>query len=147
MIREQLHITLCMSPDGHLKDYIRKFPAILNACTMNWLQTWPDDALLTVSTRFLAEEDLSETTRNATIQMCREFHKSSEILVDEFYVRFNRRNYVAPIAFLELIYIFKEKYKERKKLAMLVLYNLEYRKIKSIYFCFSASFFTRKTGI
>lgn len=105
-----------MSPTEHsLKSYIRKFPSILNACTINWLQSWPDDALLAVSTRFLAEEDLTETTRKVTIEMCQEFHKSTEALVDEFYMRFNRRNFVAPIAFLELIYIFKDKFKQRKK--------------------------------
>lgn len=115
MIREQLHLTLCMSPVGDsFRNYIRKFPALLNCCTVDWLQSWPPDALLAVSNRFLAEEDLTETEKKGTIDMCVEFHTSTEYLVEEFYARFNRRNFVAPISFLELIYIFKEKLKERK---------------------------------
>lgn len=104
-----------MSPIGDsFRNYVRKFPSILDCCTVDWLQSWPPDALLAVANRFLAEEDLNESEKNGTIEMCMEFHASTKILMEELYTRFKRRNFVAPISFLELIYIFKEKLKERK---------------------------------
>lgn len=39
IIREQLHIVLAMSPIGDgFRNRIRKFPAIVNCCTIDWFQ-------------------------------------------------------------------------------------------------------------
>lgn len=115
MIREQLHVTLCITSVGDaFRNYVHKFPALLNCCTVNWLQSWPPDARLTVANRFLAEENLSDMERRAIIDIGMKFHSTSEILVEELFIRYRRRNYIAPISFLEMIYIFKDKLKETK---------------------------------
>lgn len=64
--------------------------------------------------RFLADDELTELEKIGTIDMLMEFHTSTETLAIELYSRFRRKNYVAPISFLEAIYIFREKLKERK---------------------------------
>lgn len=39
IVREQLHIVLAMSPIGDgFRNRIRKFPAIVNCCTIDWFQ-------------------------------------------------------------------------------------------------------------
>lgn len=97
-----------MSPIGEaLRVRIRKFPSIVNCCTIDWFQAWPEDALLAVSTRFLAKEDLTTLERNASIDMCMEFHTSTQALSEEFYSRLKRHNYVTPTSYLELIQTFK----------------------------------------
>ncbi|KAF5288992.1 hypothetical protein FQA39_LY03871 [Lamprigera yunnana] len=108
-VKEQLHVVLVMSPIGDaFRNRIRKFPAIVNCCTIDWFQTWPEDALLAVATRFLGEVQLTNEERKACIEMCQEFHISTRNLSTEFYLRLRRRNYVTPTSYLELIKTFKE---------------------------------------
>lgn len=53
-IRDNLHITLCMSPVGDtLRVRCRMFPSLVNCCTLNWFSRWPEQALLYVSSEFL----------------------------------------------------------------------------------------------
>uniref|UniRef100_A0A1A9UMG0 Dynein axonemal heavy chain 7 n=1 Tax=Glossina austeni TaxID=7395 RepID=A0A1A9UMG0_GLOAU len=107
--KDQLHIVLAMSPIGDsLRMRIRKFPSIVNCCTIDWFHAWPEDALLAVSTRFLENEELTAVERKASIDMCMEFHTSTQELSEIFYLRLKRRNYVTPTSYLELIQTFRE---------------------------------------
>ena len=54
-----LQVVLCFSPVGTtLRVRARKFPAIVNCTNIDWFHEWPEEALLSVSTRFLSEVDL-----------------------------------------------------------------------------------------
>lgn len=47
-------VTLCFSPVGNkLRIRSRKFPAIVNCTAINWFHEWPQEALESVSLRFL----------------------------------------------------------------------------------------------
>lgn len=47
-------VTLCFSPVGDkLRIRSRKFPAIVNCTAINWFHEWPQQALESVSLRFL----------------------------------------------------------------------------------------------
>ena len=53
-VRSRLKCILCFSPVGTtLRTRARQFPAIVNNTSINWFQPWPEDALRSVSTRFL----------------------------------------------------------------------------------------------
>ncbi|XP_076664543.1 dynein axonemal heavy chain 7 [Andrena cerasifolii] len=107
--RDQLHIVVVMSPIGNnFRNRIRKFPALVNCCTIDWLQPWPEDALLAVATRFLSTIDLTEQERIAGIDMCQFFHLSTENLSSEFFIRLNRHVYVTPTSYIEMINTFKD---------------------------------------
>lgn len=112
-----------MSPIGNaLRNRIRKFPAIVNCCTIDCFQTWPEDALLAVASRFLGGVELSETERPICTDMCMEFHTSTQLLSEQFLLRLNRHNYVTPTSYLELIHTFKallEKKRNETKTARL----------------------------
>merc|ERR550519_1700358 len=52
--KEMLHIVLAMSPIGDaFRNRLRKFPSLVNCCTIDWFQEWPEDALTVVAQRFL----------------------------------------------------------------------------------------------
>ena len=44
--RENLHIILAFSPIGDaFRNRMRMFPSLINCCTIDWFQAWPDKAL------------------------------------------------------------------------------------------------------
>ncbi|XP_044097135.1 dynein axonemal heavy chain 7 [Neovison vison] len=106
--RNQLHVVLAMSPIGDaFRIRLRKFPALVNCCTIDWFQSWPEDALQAVASRFLEETEMSEEIREGCITMCKNFHTSTIDLSTSFYVELQRYNYVTPTSYLELISTFK----------------------------------------
>ncbi|CAH1117610.1 unnamed protein product [Phaedon cochleariae] len=116
VVKEQLHLILTMSPIGDsFRNRIRKFPALVNCCTIDWFQTWPEDALLAVATRFLGEIELIDREREVCIDMCQIFHVSTQELSAEFYLRLNRHSYVTPTSYLEMISTFKTFLSKRRK--------------------------------
>lgn len=70
-------------------------------------QSWPEDALQAVATRFLEEIEMSEDERSGCITMCKHFHTSTRILSERFHLELERHNYVTPTSYLELINTFK----------------------------------------
>ncbi|XP_004674896.1 PREDICTED: dynein heavy chain 7, axonemal [Condylura cristata] len=106
--RNQLHVVLAMSPIGDaFRIRLRMFPALVNCCTIDWFQSWPEDALQAVASRFLEEIEMSEEVREGCIDMCKSFHTSTINLSTSFYVELQRYNYVTPTSYLELISTFK----------------------------------------
>ena len=58
-VRRQLKVVLCFSPVGStLRVRGRKFPAIVNCTAIDWFHEWPEEALISVSSRFLSEVEL-----------------------------------------------------------------------------------------
>ncbi|XP_050432703.1 dynein axonemal heavy chain 7-like isoform X2 [Adelges cooleyi] len=109
LVKEQLHISLAFSPIGDgFRNRIRKFPSLVQCCTIDWFQAWPADALLAVATQFLGVIELSDHERSVCISMCQTFHTSIQILSLEFEIRAKRKTYVTPTSFLELISTFKD---------------------------------------
>lgn len=44
--REMLHIMLCLSPIGdNFRIQLRMHPSLVNCCTIDWFDEWPEDAL------------------------------------------------------------------------------------------------------
>ncbi|KAF6028575.1 DNAH7 [Bugula neritina] len=107
-VRDQLHIVLAMSPIGDaFRNRLRKFPSLVNCCTIDWFQAWPADALEAVATRALGDLDIDEEIKSACISMCQEFHISTRDLSVKFEQELERHNYVTPTSYLELISTFK----------------------------------------
>ncbi|KAI9347975.1 dynein heavy chain and region D6 of dynein motor-domain-containing protein [Zopfochytrium polystomum] len=106
--RENLHIVLCMSPVGEaFRNRLRKFPSLVNCCTIDWLREWPEDALEIVATKFLSDVTMDESYRKDVIYMCKFFHESVIKQSTAFLTQLRRHNYVTPTSYLELIKTFK----------------------------------------
>lgn len=44
--REKLHMVLCLSPIGDaFRIRLRMYPSLVNCCTIDWFDEWPEDAL------------------------------------------------------------------------------------------------------
>lgn len=50
--RANLHMMLAMSPVGAaFRERLRKFPSLVNCCTIDWFSVWPADALKSVASK------------------------------------------------------------------------------------------------
>ena len=107
-VRRNLHIVLAMSPIGDsFRNRLRQFPSLINCCTIDWFQPWPEDALEMVANRFFEEIDLEDQQRGAITTLCKYFHESVRLLSEKYYAALGRKNYVTPTSYLELILTFK----------------------------------------
>ncbi|KAI8803834.1 dynein heavy chain and region D6 of dynein motor-domain-containing protein [Cladochytrium replicatum] len=106
--RENLHVVLCMSPVGDaFRNRLRKFPSLVNCCTIDWFQEWPADALEMVATKFLSEIEMPDTVRTDAVYMCKHFHDQTRKQSEKFKSALRRHNYVTPTSYLELIRTFQ----------------------------------------
>nr|XP_006820578.1 PREDICTED: dynein heavy chain 3, axonemal-like [Saccoglossus kowalevskii] len=107
-VRAHLHVVLAFSPIGDaFRNRLRQFPSLINCCTIDWFQAWPQDALEMVANKFLEEIDLDDDIRKASVAMCKHFHESVRKLSELFFETLQRHNYVTPTSYLELILTFK----------------------------------------
>ncbi|KAJ3286989.1 Dynein heavy chain 7, axonemal [Borealophlyctis nickersoniae] len=106
--RENLHVCLCMSPVGEaFRNRLRKFPSLVNCCTIDWFKDWPDDALEMVAVKFLSDVELDDQVRKDVVFMCKYLHESTRQQSANFLGSLRRHNYVTPTSYLELIRTFK----------------------------------------
>ncbi|XP_020637559.3 dynein axonemal heavy chain 11 isoform X1 [Pogona vitticeps] len=108
-VRLQLKIILCFSPVGStLRVRARKFPAIVNCTAIDWFHEWPQEALQSVSRRFI--EGTSGIKPQFYESICH-FMAYAHTSVNEMSAKFQqnekRYNYTTPKSFLEQIMLYK----------------------------------------
>ncbi|XP_076039498.1 dynein axonemal heavy chain 7-like [Oratosquilla oratoria] len=106
-VREQLNVVLAMSPCGEaFRNRLRKFPALLSCCTIDWFQPWPEDALEAVALRLLDGIELEEHILDGCVSLCKFFHTSTQELSEKFEKHLRRYNYVTPTSYLQLLHTY-----------------------------------------
>ncbi|MEW5314022.1 MAG: hypothetical protein WDW38_005550 [Sanguina aurantia] len=116
-VRDNLHIVLTMSPVGEaFRARCRQFPSLINCCTLDWFNQWPQEALLSVSTKFLGGTDLGgEEVTLALAGMCVKIHTSVSETSDRFFAELRRRYYTTPKSYLDLINLYLQLLKEKRE--------------------------------
>ena len=105
-MRDCLHIVLCLSPVGEsFRSRIRMFPSLVNCCAINWVQSWPEEALLSVSSRFISKmsQVKDPVIQEKIAKMCVFVHQSVEEETHVFYETLKRKVYITPKSYLDLI--------------------------------------------
>uniref|UniRef100_A0A8C4MX94 Dynein axonemal heavy chain 11 n=1 Tax=Equus asinus asinus TaxID=83772 RepID=A0A8C4MX94_EQUAS len=115
-VRLQLKIILCFSPVGHtLRVRARKFPAIVNCTAIDWFHAWPQEALVSVSRRFIEETKGIEPLDKDSISLfMAHVHTSVNEMSTRYYQNERRHNYATPKSFLEQISLFKNLLKKKQ---------------------------------
>lgn len=118
IIREQLHIIICLSPvNKDFRNILRDYPSFVSACTVDWFHHWPDDDLTAISQRFLATDDfdlLTDAQQSSVTSIFKEFFSNAMSLVDEVHINCNQTIYLPPMTYIETINIFKAKLIKQK---------------------------------
>ncbi|XP_064606960.1 dynein axonemal heavy chain 12-like isoform X2 [Liolophura sinensis] len=106
--RENLHILIAFSPIGDaFRNRLRQYPSLINCCTIDWFQPWPNDALERVANKYLEHMEVEDEAKLETVHICKYFHQSSRSLSERYLAELGRHNYVTPTSYLELINAFK----------------------------------------
>ncbi|KAJ3127539.1 Dynein heavy chain 7, axonemal [Nowakowskiella sp. JEL0407] len=120
-VKRNLHIILCMSPIGDaFRGRLRQFSALVNCCTINWFQSWPDDALQSVAYKFLQDVDLSASLRESIVYACQYQHQSVVALSERYLRAMSRHNYVTPTSYLELLNAYKGLFNSKQEELMTI---------------------------
>jgi dynein heavy chain len=112
LVRENLHIVLTFSPIGQsFRNRCRMFPSLVNCCTIDWFNAWPEDALFSVAKNFLdeAKGDLGiDAFVDPLCKMAVTIHRSVETATADFFSEYKRQSYTTPTSYLELIKLYVE---------------------------------------
>ncbi|XP_041955531.1 dynein heavy chain 12, axonemal isoform X1 [Alosa sapidissima] len=117
--RENLHIVVAFSPIGDaFRNRLRQFPSLINCCTIDWFQPWPEEALERVANKFLETLEMTEQEREKVMPICKTFHTSAINLSHRFLSELGRHNYVTPTSYLELIAAFRLLLTQKRDMVM-----------------------------
>lgn len=115
-VRNHLHVVLGISPIGNeFRNRLRMFPSLVNCCTIDWLNPWPEEALFSVARMFL--ENIEGANKDEEIldnlaRLCVFVHQNVNEEADNFFNLYRRKVYTTPKSYIDLI----ESYKELLKL-------------------------------
>eukprot|EP00064_Thunnus_orientalis_P003474 superscaffoldBa00000283_g3483 len=85
----------------------RKFPAVVNCTAIDWFHEWPQEALESVSFRFLQEvENIEPQVKESVSKFMAYVHMSVNQTSKEYLANERRYNYTTPKSFLEQIKLY-----------------------------------------
>jgi len=117
LVRENLHIVLCMSPIGAgFRTRCRMFPSLVNCCTIDWFNAWPEDALYSVAEKMFESQKeigIGEYV-GALSNMCNKMHRAVEKETERYFTELKRYNYTTPTSYLELIKLYVDILKKQQ---------------------------------
>lgn len=114
--KEKLHIMLCFSPIGDtFRIRLRLYPSLVNCCTIDWFDVWPEDALEQVALRSTTDINVDEHVKINAVVACKFFHVCAKDISVRFYNATARQTYVTTASFLDLIRTYSELMKEKQE--------------------------------
>ncbi|XP_063241593.1 dynein beta chain, ciliary-like [Bacillus rossius redtenbacheri] len=107
-VRRQLKVVLCFSPVGPtLRIRSRQFPAVVSCSAIDWFHEWPQNALESVSARFLGEIEVLPKDIVTSVSLFMSYVHTSVNKMSQVYLLMEKRyNYTTPKSFLEQIGLF-----------------------------------------
>jgi dynein heavy chain len=115
-VKDCLHVVLCFSPVGvKFRERSQKFPSLFSQCSIDWFLPWPEDALISVSNKFLKgfKMDATSDVRTALEKHMGKCHDLVNDVCGEYFQRMRKYVYVTPKSYLSFIDLYKEVYKTK----------------------------------
>ena len=115
-VRYCLHMVLAFSPVGtKFRERARKFPSLFSSCTIDWFLPWPEEALVSVSQKFLNSFNI-ECSKETKSQLEKHMGKVHDLVTEvcgDYFQRMRRYVYVTPKSYLSFIDQYKQVYKNK----------------------------------
>ncbi|XP_063298016.1 dynein axonemal heavy chain 14 [Pelobates fuscus] len=119
-VRCKLHVVLALSPAGQtFRERCRLNPSLVNCCTIDWYDEWPEEALLDVAIGHITQHNLVQDRtelQNNIAKVCVEIHKSVSRKVTQFLGETRQHYYITPQNYLGFIDTFSHIFQTRKEL-------------------------------
>lgn len=113
-------MVLAFSPvSAKFRERAQKFPSLFSTCSIDWFLPWPEEALISVSTKFLSKVDI-DCKPNIKLELMNHMgivHKLVDGMCHVYFQQMRRYVYVTPKSYLSFISAYQE------------LYNKKYRAI------------------
>ena len=107
----------CIKQVGEtLRNRCRSFPGMVNNTVIDWFEPWPEQALHTVASVFLEQEDLPAALRPAIVTHMVLVHQSVRTFSTKFFEELRRHNYVTPKNYLDFINNYKKSLADNRKM-------------------------------
>ena len=116
-VKNNLHIVLCFSPVGEkFRSRALKFPGLISGCTVNWLQLWPSDALLSVAKHQFRSYKIQckDEVKNSLVEAMASVQSYVANAGISYHQNFRRSAHVTPKSFLNFINSYKDIYRAKE---------------------------------
>lgn len=102
--RAKLHLCLCFSPIGSsFRLRLRLYPSLVNCCTIDWYDSWPEEALEMVANYFMVKVRVPDSVKASAVIVCKQFHVDARHIANDFFLKFGRMSYITSASYLNLI--------------------------------------------
>lgn len=102
--KNKLHLILCFSPIGSsFRNRLRLYPSLVNCCTIDWFDVWPESALEMVAERYIKDVEIPEEIKENVVKIFKHFHLTALKLSEEFLTEMGRITYFSSASYLDLI--------------------------------------------
>lgn len=102
--KAKLHLILCFSPIGSsFRNRLRLYPSLVNCCTIDWYDTWPENALEMVAEKYIKDVKIPDDSKSNVVKIFKNFHLTALEMSDEFLKETGRVTYFTSACYLELI--------------------------------------------
>lgn len=102
--KAKLHLILCFSPIGSsFRNRLRLYPSLVNCCTIDWYDTWPENALEMVAEKYIKDVKIPDDSKSNVVKIFKNFHLTALEMSDQFLKETGRVTYFTSACYLELI--------------------------------------------
>jgi len=116
--KDNLHTVLCFSPvSPKFRTRAQQFPSLFSTCAIDWFLPWPEEALISVSEKFLNDfkiDNSKEVKKQLIVHMGR-VHKMVDEVCGIYFQQMRRNVYVTPKSYLSFIDMYKDVYIKKFK--------------------------------
>jgi len=117
-VKDNLHTVLCFSPVGtKFRTRAQKFPSLFSQCNIDWFLPWPEEALISVSDKFLNsfKIDNPQSVKDQLIIHMGKVHQLVTEVCGIYYQQMRRYVYVTPKSYLSFIAMYQDVYVKKYK--------------------------------
>lgn len=125
--KENLHMVLCMSPEGEaFRKRILTFPGLVNCTTIDWFLPWPEDALRSTAASAIGKiNQIPSEEKDGVVDVCADMQNRVFQMSQKMIVELKRFFFVTPTSYLELLSTISKLIQERSDNIELVIRKYE----------------------